>query len=177
DGTTTVSSFAPVLNGRETRVFTLSQIFGAGTTTAAIAGIEVESLNTKLTGSLSGANPGGKTLTAARSQLTKLTFPLNLSSTREALVSIANFGDIDASVNLTLRSSDGQSIGTASRLVAAHTTLRSSLLNLFSVTEASVTADCYIIGTSSQPVRASVLGNPQQLVEEVPAFERSGLDI
>ena len=175
DGSVATSALNPVLTSRETRVFSIPQIFGTNVGTSSVASIQVESLNSRLVGTSFESAQGGRAATPAGGELQQFILPLSLSGTREATLTVINSGTAVANVSLRLRAASGQLISTLSRDVLSGTTFRTSLLSAFSVSAAAVPVNAYVEGNSTAPVRVSAFANPQGPVEDIAGLAPIGV--
>jgi hypothetical protein len=170
DGTTTASTLNPILARRETRVFSLGQLF-AGIGTSTITSIRVDSLNNRLLGTSFGVAPGGRTSGTPMNDLQRFVLPMNLTSpARDAMIVIANSASTPADLSITLRTAGGQTIATVTRNLAAAVVIREPLLTLFNLPATAVPANSYIDGVSPSAVKVTLFANPAGPVEEIPGL-------
>jgi hypothetical protein len=174
DGTTATSTLNPLLAARQTRVFSISQLFGAGT--SGISSVHVDSLNNRLAGTSIGIAPGGRSSGAPMHDTQRFLLPLNLTSPdRDGMVVIANSASTSTTVEITLRTAGGQTIAAASRTLGANTIIREQLLSMFNVSPVAVPVNAYIDGVSPTAVRVSVFANPNGPVEVMPGLLPQGI--
>jgi hypothetical protein len=174
DATTMASTLNPLLAARQTRVFSIGQLFGAGAST--ISAIRVDSLNNRLAGTSFGVAPGGSSTTAPMKDTQRFVLPLNLTSAnRDAMVLLTNTGAANATVNISLRTASGQTIATVSRDLAANATIREQLLTMFNVPATAVPTNAYIDGVTPTMVRVSAFANPNGPVEELAGLTPQGV--
>src|SRR5579883_2109985 len=168
-GTGITNQVSVNVSAKQTQVFALKDLFGTGATTANSNTVETEAQNNALL--LAGiATLGGKRFAVSRvREVASTHLPFDRRTASDIpLLTLHNSGSASVTVNLTLRSTVGASVASASRTIASLATVRESFSTLFS--GATLPSSGYVSVSSSGPVGAILINNPATSPDEIPTL-------